>query len=508
MYVCIYLEPHFTYAQELDDGRRFDQDIQICVLFDLFKEQLPCFEDPIQKLWFEMSTRSVSTEEGPPDPISYLRRGSYMIDEDALKRLDSADDLSHSDVLRQRRQDPPARERPAPGQAWPQRDTLSFTRSLIFYGADAFSQENELACRSIQEARSLRRKYHGQEGKDSQAGALADSNVTFQFGNDGVVELYLDTDEEKINNLTKVPNIEEFSKDYHHLVELVNDGSMRSYCFQRLQLLSSAFKMHNTMNAAVEAREQSTLLGTDFYRTLKIDNHIHAAAAPSAKQFVNFVTDKIEREPETEISEGGKTLQEVFDEAGLKKDHLTIDAFSVLADYTVYQRFDNFNAKYSPFRMANMRRIFLKTSNHMGGRYFAELMKIVLNRHETSKGHTSAAEMRLSIYGMERHEWSDLADWMMNDWGGDFPGPVISTHNRWLVQIPRLWRIFRSKPGKIGRTFLEMLENIFVPMFEATLHPDKHPKLAEALKHIVGIDSVDDEGSAEVSSIKRNEIPS
>ena len=145
-----------------------------------------------------------------------------------------------------------------------------------------------------------------------------------------------------------------------------------------------------------------------------------------------------------------------------------------------------------------MRRIFLKTSNHMGGRYFAELMKLVLSRHEFGKGHNSAAEMRLSIYGMERHEWNDLAAWMMNDWGGEFPGPVVSTNNRWLIQIPRLWRIFRSKPGKNARNFSEMLENIFVPIFEATLYPDKHPKLAEALKHIVGFDSVDDEGSAEV----------
>jgi AMP deaminase len=43
-----------------------------------------------------------------------------------------------------------------------------------------------------------------------------------------------------------------------------------------------------------------------------------------------------------------------------------------------------------------------------------------------------------------------------------------------------------------------MLENIFTPMFEATLYPEKHPKLGECLKHIVGIDSVDDEGTHEV----------
>lgn len=109
--------------------------------------------------------------------------------------------------------------------------------------------------------------------------------------------------------------------------------------------------------------------------------------------------------------------------------------------------------------------------------------------------------MRLSIYGMERHEWLDLAKWMLHDWeGGKFPGPVLSSHNRWLVQIPRLWRIYQNKPGKSDdRSFQDMLDNVFIPVFEATLYPEEHPEVAELLKHIVGFDSVDDEGSHEVS---------
>lgn len=488
------------------------------------------------------------TEGGPPDPISYLRRisGSDIdANKNDFRRSDSADDVmsivsepnkeDHGVAAtgvdngdgdgdddddggrggkrkkqKQKRQDPPARERPAEGQPWPHRDHLSFTRSLIFYGAGAVTHEHQQACISVQESRKLRQKYYGGQGtkidKEKLLQATTTNNndhddIVFRFGKEGVVELFLSSDHEKVQNLVTVPNMDEFNTDYHHLVEMVQDGAMRSFCFQRLQILSSAFRMHTTMNGAVEATEQSNLLGTDFYRTLKIDNHIHAAAAPSAKQFVSFVTNKLDKEPNVVVSKDGKTLSQVFKEAGLDKDHLTIDAFNVLADYSVYQRFDNFNAKYSPFRMADMRRIFLKTSNHMGGRYFAELMKLVLSRHETGKGHVSAAEMRLSIYGMERHEWHDLAEWMLNDWGGEFPGPVISTNNRWLIQIPRLWRIFRTKPGKNARTFLEMLENIFTPMFEATLYPNQHPKVAEVLKHIVGIDSVDDEGSSEVCCI-------
>jgi AMP deaminase len=403
---------------------------------------------------------------------------------------------------RKSQQDPPARERPPEGQAWPYRDTLSFTRSLIFYGAGAVTHEHEQACRHIEEARDFRQKYMGGVGTTTNLDDLKEKNLKFRFGTEGVAEIFRESDESMDQNLCIVPNIEEFHRDYTRLVEISNEGAMRSFCFQRLQILSTAFRMHVTMTAQVEMQEQSNLLGTDFYRTLKIDNHIHAAAAPSAKQFVDFVRNKLNTEGDVVVCNDGKTtLNEVFDNAGLDRDHLTIDAFNVLADYSVYQRFDNFNAKYSPFRMADMRRIFLKTTNFIGGRYFAELLKIVLNRHETGKGHNSACEMRLSIYGMERHEWKDLAEWMLKDWEHpNFPGPVISSCNRWMIQIPRLWRIYCSKPGKTDRSFLEMIENIFAPMFEATLYPDEHPEVAECLKHIVGIDSVDDEGSHEVST--------
>jgi AMP deaminase len=273
------------------------------------------------------------------------------------------------------------------------------------------------------------------------------------------------------------------------------------------------------MNSSVEQQEQSNLLGTDFYRTMKVDNHIHAAAAMSAKQFVNFVRSKLDTEAATVVSKKAqaadpvtgaivtveKTLAQVYQENGLDADHLTIDAFNVLADYSVYQRFDNFNDKYSPFKLADMRRIFLKTNNEMHGRYFAELLKHVLSRLEQNKGHNSACEMRLSIYGMERHEWYDLSKWLLTEWDHpEQPGVkgnnMLSSQNRWLIQIPRLWRIYSMKPIQPGdpqRSFQEMLENLFIPMFEATLYPDQHPEIAEALQHIVGLDSVDDEGAHE-----------
>jgi AMP deaminase len=452
------------------------------------------------------------------DPIDYLRNVPLTPHTSReMRRLDSHDDFhslvgdsERSDVSRKAYRpqaepdqgvEEPARERPDEGHCWPYRETLSFTRSLIFYGAGSMTAEHQRACQHIQEARSLRQKYHGGKGTilPTDAQTLLRGQLRFEMGPDGVAELY--SEQQPDQNLVRVPNIEEFSRDYQRLVEMTSEGAMRSFCFQRLQMLSTSFKMHTTLNSTIEMQEQSNLLGNDFYRTMKVDNHIHAAAAPSAKQFVQFVRQKLEEEPDEIVTSDGKTLKQVFESAGLDTEHLTIDAFNVLADYSVYQRFDNFNDKYSPFRLADMRRIFLKTTNHTGGRYFAELLKQVIYRHEVSKGHNSACEMRLSIYGMEREEWKDLSVWILRDWEHPkHPGPMLSSDNRWLVQIPRLWRIYSRKPipnGHPPRSFSEMMENLFVPLFEATLYPDEHPDVSEAIKHIVGFDSVDDEGALE-----------
>jgi len=411
-------------------------------------------------------------------------------------------------------QDPPARERPVDG-IWPERDALSFTRFPIFCGAGSMTKEHEQACRYVMEARSMRQKYHGGLGTNVNTTELdlgiqelekeSGKGLGYRFSEDGIVEVFLEGENDGASreNLVTVPSIEDFMKDYKRLEAICCDGGMRSFCFQRLQMLSSAFKMHATSNGSVENEAQSNLLGTDFYSTMKIDNHIHLAAAASAKQFVDFVADKLKNEGDTVVTEDGHTLKGIFDSAGLSVDHMTIDAFNILADYSVYQRFDNFNSNFSPFRLANMRKIFLKVENCMEGRYFAELTKTVFARLEQSKGHNSASEMRLSIYGMERHEWLQLAKWILRDWkGGDHPGPVLSSHNRWLVQIPRLWRVYCAKGGGRGqekkeRTFQDMLENLFCPIFDATLYPERNPEVAELLKHIVGFDSVDDEGSAE-----------
>ena len=175
---------------------------------------------------------------------------------------------------------PPARAVPMDWQmgqsAWPSRDALSFTRSLIFYGEGSATREHVRAAKFIREARELRAKYFGEVGVEVKDASKLDGSVPLEckIGADGVMELFTSISENpniiEKKSLVQVPSIIEFVCDYTRLTEIASDGAMRSFCFQRLQLLSNAFKMHVTANGTVENEEQANLLGTDFYRTMKV----------------------------------------------------------------------------------------------------------------------------------------------------------------------------------------------------------------------------------------------
>jgi hypothetical protein len=153
-------------------------------------------------------------------------------------RKDGATGPSHKTY-----KDPPARERPT-DDVWPERDALSFTRSLVFYGTGAITNEHVTASKFIMEARALRKKYRGGRGtRVENEFDLAESTSEFGFRMTNGIAQLLNQDGK---SLVDVPDIDEFIKDYKRIETICGHGAMRSFCFQRLQMLDSAFKMHVT----------------------------------------------------------------------------------------------------------------------------------------------------------------------------------------------------------------------------------------------------------------------
>nr|XP_057939328.1 AMP deaminase 2-like isoform X4 [Doryrhamphus excisus] len=285
------------------------------------------------------------------------------------------------------------------------------------------------------------------------------------------------------------PDLQEYIADMNVMMALIINGPVKSFCYRRLQYLSSKFQMHILLNEMKELAAQKKVPHRDFYNIRKVDTHIHASSCMNQKHLLRFIKRAMKKYPQeiVHVERGkGQTLMEVFETMNLTAFDLSVDTLDMHADRNTFHRFDKFNAKYNPIGESILREIFIKTDNHVEGKYFGHIVKEVMADLEESKYQN--VELRLSIYGRSRNEWDKLAKWAVEH-------QVYSNNVRWLVQVPRLFDVYHTK--KQLSNFQEMLENIFLPLFEVTVHPGCHPELHLFLQHVVGFDSVDDESKPE-----------
>ncbi|KAM6930037.1 AMP deaminase 2 [Lycodopsis pacificus] len=308
---------------------------------------------------------------------------------------------------------------------------------------------------------------------------------------DGVMHVYTTRNiMEKSTELDlPYPDLQEYIADMNVMMALIINGPVKSFCYRRLQYLSSKFQMHILLNEMKELAAQKKVPHRDFYNIRKVDTHIHASSCMNQKHLLRFIKRAMKKYPKeiVHVERGkGQTLMEVFETMNLTAFDLSVDTLDMHADRNTFHRFDKFNAKYNPIGESILREIFIKTDNHIEGKYFGHIVKEVMADLEESKYQN--VELRLSIYGRCRDEWDKLAKWAVTH-------QVYSGNVRWLVQVPRLFDVYHTKKQLCN--FQEMLENVFVPLFEVTVNPRSHPELHLFLQHVVGFDSVDDESKPE-----------
>ncbi|KAM7002773.1 AMP deaminase 3b isoform 2-T2 [Tautogolabrus adspersus] len=326
------------------------------------------------------------------------------------------------------------------------------------------------------------------EGEDpySMEGIPENLNYELQM-KDGIVHVYDNAEalKQQQPHSLPYPDLETFAIDLSHVLAMIADGPTKTYCHRRLNFLASKFYLHEMMNEMAELKELKLVPHRDFYNVRKVDTHIHAAACMNQKHLLKFIKTTYQTEADRVISEkDGKkiTLKEVFNNLHMDPYDLTVDSLDVHAGRQTFHRFDKFNSKYNPVGASELREIYLKTDNYIKGEYFARLVKEVSKELEESK--YQHAEPRLSIYGRSASEWEGLATWFIQH-------KIHSPNMRWMIQVPRIYDIFKSK--KLVPNFAKMLENVFLPLFEATVNPQKHKAIHIFLKYVTGFDSVDDE---------------
>nr|CAH7759001.1 unnamed protein product [Callosobruchus chinensis] len=341
---------------------------------------------------------------------------------------------------------------------------------------------------------------HPPEHKPWEAPAVPDTDHVIK-NNRGVYNVYLNEQDFKDGKPCdyEYPDVVRFTTDFYDMCNMIADGPLKSFCYRRLSYLSSKFQLHVLLNELRELASQKAVPHRDFYNIRKVDTHIHAASCMNQKHLLRFIKKTLKNNADEVVTVTNgvpMTLKEVFQSMNLTTYDLTVDMLDVHADRNTFHRFDKFNAKYNPIGESRLREVFLKTDNYSNGRYFANIIKEVASDLEESKYQN--AELRLSIYGKSRDEWDKLAKWAIES-------NVYSDNVRWLVQIPRLFDIF--KLNKVLNNFQEVIDNIFLPLFEVTAKPSSHPELHKFLQYVIGFDSVDDESKPEKNPLFDKDTP-
>lgn len=319
---------------------------------------------------------------------------------------------------------------------------------------------------------------------------------------DGIIQVFRSPDDVICNKRIEYPypSKKQFIDDVIIMCKMMTDGPLKSFCYRRLSYLQSKYNLHILLNESRELASQKAVKHRDFYNVRKVDTHIHAASSMNQKHLLRFIKKTLKSSKNDLVcldsNKKPMTLEAVFKSLNLSAYDLSVDMLDVHADRNTFHRFDKFNTKYNPIGESRLREIFLKTDNYIDGKYFAEIIKEVMSDLEESKYQN--AEPRLSIYGRSAKEWQALADWAVSN-------DVYSDNVRWLIQVPRLYDIYKS--NNLVSNFGQLISNIFMPLFEATLYPSRHANLNRFLLYVSGFDSVDDESKHESHALIDERMP-
>jgi AMP deaminase len=325
-------------------------------------------------------------------------------------------------------------------------------------------------------------------------------DMIFRMDDNGVYQVYENSRAAAIDSpVVNVPTLRDFYMDLERILDVSSDGPSKSFAFRRLQYLEGKFNLYILLNEYQEMADTKRVPHRDFYNVRKVDTHVHHSACMNQKHLLRFIKSKVKKNPdEIVLFRDGKylTLQEVFESINLTAYDLSIDTLDMHAHTDTFHRFDKFNLKYNPIGESRLRTIFLKTDNFIKGRYLAEITREVISDLEASK--YQFAEWRISIYGRSPDEWEKLAEWVVDN-------KLISPNVRWLIQIPRLYDVYKSTG--LMDNFEQVVSNIFEPLFKVTKDPSSNPKLHIFLQRVIGFDSVDDESKVERRLYKKFPCP-
>ena len=295
---------------------------------------------------------------------------------------------------------------------------------------------------------------------------------------------------------------QEFAADYRRLCAICTSGPVCTMCWHRNHMLEERFNFHVLLNQELEENGIKHS-GTDFYRAVKVDNHIHANRSMSSESLLEFIEKSLKEKPDDVVlrqyhGESNVTLVQLFRKLGLNPNHLTLNQLGTRGGAQTFRRFDLWIHKCEPFGQQVLKDLFLGTfRNEVGGRYLGDLL------HETTyamldRNRSIRLELRVSVCG-GRDDVARVARWVTTSKLLRHPS------NRWMIQVPRIYPDMYAR-GAV-HSFGEFLSNIFRPLFEVTKDPSTDRAVHEFLQDVSGFDCVGDEHLPETTAIESLPLP-
>ncbi|CAN0925839.1 Probable AMP deaminase [Linum grandiflorum] len=308
-----------------------------------------------------------------------------------------------------------------------------------------------------------------------------------------------------------VASAKTFFTDMHHIMKVISVGNVRTTCYHILRFFEEKFRLHLLVNADREFLAQKGAPHRDFYNIRKVDTHVHHLACMNQKHLLRFIKSKLKKEPD-----------EVYSCYFQRRMYMTLKE--------VFESLD----------LTGLREIFLKQDNLIQ----AEVTKEVLADLEASK--YQMAEYMISIYGRKQSEWDQLGSWFVNNqiYSENAVWLIQGEHQRTLEKpllvyqrrktdvndaevtaeipmtlrdgeaavnenhdvtieefdnedeelsdldipialrkgLPQLTNVYKEMG--IVNSFQNILDNVFLPLFEVTVDPNSHPQLHMFLMHV------------------------
>jgi AMP deaminase len=301
----------------------------------------------------------------------------------------------------------------------------------------------------------------------------------------GIMRVYRNGVEQFENS---APKVDEFRHDFEFLIQLtLNNGPLSSYCSDRLNEMVAEYDDYQSKEWHNEHIDQTHLRLRDLYTVAKVDNHVHGGSVIPVEMFIGFVKEKYQSECNTPVYQepNGQilTLCQLFKSENITFNDLNINALNLHGD-KVRNRFDYFLEHiYQPFGSEKLGTVFLQYDNYIGGRFYAEILRKVFVNFPK---YNVYSEIRVPVFGVSYLQWSTLANWI------DKYDLLNDDRVQWVIEV---WALSSANANLTEvHNYEDVLSNIFLPLFEATVNPQSNPTLSRILKYMTFFDNDSGEG--------------